>query len=174
MNCSPTIAIALMLLSFTAGMFLLYKTQKEALGLFFKLASWFIIVVSLGSIICCSIFCGSRGCGKRGGCEGMEQCEMKGGSAGCEMGGMGHHGMMNKRIMMHKCEGEGGCEMECEMKCEMEGKGCCKDKMEGAEGAEGCKDGEMGCCEKEGHGYAAHDKMKVVKDTVVIKRSTSK
>jgi hypothetical protein len=173
MNCSPTIGIALMLLSLTAGMFLLYKTKKESLGTFFKIVSWFVIVVSLGSMICCTMRCVFHGCNK-GGCERMEQCG-PGGSEECGEGekcGMGHHGGMNKRVMIFK--GEGG---ECEVECEMEGKGCCKDKMECSEGKEGCEGEKRDCCKKGG----AHEcgdggekkcemKMEMKKDTVVVKK----
>lgn len=168
MNCSPTIAIALMLLSFTAGMFLLYKTQKEALGMFFKVAAWFVIVVSLGSIICCSIFCGAHGC-RKGGCGKMEQCGPGGECSKmdrCEMGGGGH---FEKRIIICK-EGEMGCEEEGEA-------GCCKEGKECGMDSDKCSMATGKCCKEEGaeeHECGEHDKMKVVKDTVVIKRSTSK
>ena len=75
MNCSPTIAIALLLLSLTGGMFLLYKTQKESLGGFFKVIAWLVIVVSLGSMVCCGLRCVMHGCMQREECRGMERCE---------------------------------------------------------------------------------------------------
>ena len=51
------IGIAALLLSLTGGMFLLAKTRKEALGLFYKLVAWFIIVLSFGLICCCTLHC---------------------------------------------------------------------------------------------------------------------
>jgi hypothetical protein len=46
------ISSALGLIAFTGGMFLLAKTKKELLGVFFKIASYFIICVSLLLILC--------------------------------------------------------------------------------------------------------------------------
>ena len=57
MICLPTIAIALLLLSLTAGTWLLYKTQKENLGTLFKVIAWFVLIVSFCSIICCGLHC---------------------------------------------------------------------------------------------------------------------
>lgn len=110
MNCSPTMAIALLLLSLTAGMHLLYKTRKESLGAFFKIVSWFIIVISICSMICCSVCCVLK-C-----CKSNEQCAMNSGDCG---------GEMNKCV-----KGDGGagrCDSDSYRK---EGKGCCKDMME--------------------------------------------
>ena len=169
MNCSPTIAIALLLLSLTGGMFLLYKTRKESLGTFFKIVAWFIIVVSICSMICCSMLCMLRHCKQK--CEKTEKCEM--GSGGCENDGeecgMGNHGRF-KRIMIFK-DADGECQM-------MGKKGCCKEHMEGGEEKEGCGDEkEMSCCKKGG----AHEcgmegekkcdmKTEIKKDSVVVKK----
>ena len=51
------ISIAVLLLSLTAGTFLLYKTKKEELGVFFKVVSWFVIVFSILLIFCSLIHC---------------------------------------------------------------------------------------------------------------------
>jgi hypothetical protein len=153
MNCSPP--IALLLLSLTAGMFLLYKTQKENLNAFFKVVSWFIIIVSFVSMICSAMHCMMR---MR--CHmGREECrEME----GCEMG-MGHGGM-NKRVMIYRGEGDGECEMM---------KDCCRERMECGEGKEECEEGKMDCCKKGG----AHEcemgtekKCDMKKDSVVVKK----
>lgn len=161
MNCSPTIAIALLLLSLTAGMFLLYKTQKENLNAFFKVVSWFIIIVSFCSMICCTLRCVLHGCRKGEECREME---------GCERGmGMGHGGC-NRHMMMFRSERGGECEM-------ME-KGCCKEKMECGEGKEECEEGKMDCCKKGGEHECAMGgekkcdmkDMKMEKDTVVVKK----
>lgn len=140
-------------------MFLLYKTQKENLNAFFKVISWVVIVVSICSLICCGLRCVIHGCGSRRGCSEMEGCEMGEG-----------HGNFNKRVMIYHGEDAGACEEEGEEACEMKGKGCCREKMECSEGKPGCKEEMEGC--KEGSGLS--EKMKVVKDTVLIKRSTSK
>lgn len=155
MNCSPTIAIALMLLSFSAGMFLLYKSQKEGLSMLFKAAAWFIIIISLGSMACCSIRCVFHGCGSQGNCGGMEQCGPEGsGECGDE------HGNFKKCIIITK-GGHGGCEMMEE--------GCCMDKMGCDEEMEECEEGKEACC-KEGEKKGCEEmKMKVEKDTVVKK-----
>lgn len=151
MNCSPTIAIALLLLSLSAGMFLLYKTQKEALGMLFKAAAWFIIVISIGSLICCSVCCVFRCCKQK--CGGMEQC--------------GPHEGMSKHVMIY--QGGGG---ECEVECEVEKEGCCLEGEECGEEKEKCLKATGKCCKEEGE--EGHEKLDVVKDTVIIKRNTSK
>lgn len=111
MNCSPTISIALMLISLTAGMWLLYKTKKESLGTLFKLVGWFIVIVSLGCIICCGIrcvLCKKQTCG-------TEQCGM--GGKECSSGKTMHCKMKGE-----ECCSEGrGEEMAC---CEQEREGC--------------------------------------------------
>ena len=163
MNCSPTIAIALLLLSLTAGTLLLYKTQKENLNTFFKVVAWFVIVVSFCSMICCTLRCVMLGCMMRQECREMEGCER-----GMSMGecGMGHGGMMRRMMIMRGGE-------ECEM-----GMGCCKNKMECSEGRgeceEGkgeCKDGEKKCCDKDGK-KCDPDSHREKKDsvTVVVKK----
>ncbi len=151
MNCSPTIAIALLLLSLTSGTLLLYKTQKENLNTFFKVVAWFVIVVSFCSMICCTMRCVFHGCREREECREMEGCGMRMGGMGMGHCGMGYGGM---RHMMFMRGGDGECEMM---------KSCCKEKMECdeekgecEEGKGECKEGEKKCC----------DKMK--KDSVVV------
>src|ERR1035437_9001203 len=121
MNCSPTIAIALLLLSLTAGVWLLYKTQKENLSAFFKAVAWFVIVISLGSMICCGVRCMFHCCKMKSECNKEEQCGMRGGEEGHGMCRMGHRGM-SERIIIMKGDEEG--------ECGMMSKGCCKEKME--------------------------------------------
>ena len=138
MNCSPNISIALSLLALTAGVWFLYKTQKENLGILYKVAAWFIIIATLLNMACCGMRCCMRACMMRG---GMEQCEM--GMGECGMG----HGGFNKRVMIFR-----GGEEECEMgggKCCKEGRGECEEgKGECEEGKGECKEGKMDCCKK--------------------------
>ena len=83
----------------------------------------------------------------------MDRCDMRGG------------GHFEKRVMIYK-GGEGECEEEGEA-------GCCKEGKECGEEAEKCSKATTGkCCKEEGG--EGHVKMDVVKDTVLIKRSTSK
>ncbi len=69
------ISFCLALLALVAGMFLLAKTQKASLGMFFKVISYFVITASLICLLCCIAchFCGG-GCNK--GCATTEHCEM--------------------------------------------------------------------------------------------------
>ena len=155
MNCSPTIAIALLLLSLTGGMFLLYKTQKENLNAFFKVMAWLVIVISLGSMVCCGLRCVMHRCMEREECREMERCE---GMSECNMreNMMMGHGMMGKRIVIC-ADGDEDCDMKG---------GCCKEGMEG-ECKEKCEEGEkMSCCKK----GVEKCEMKTKKDSVVIKK----
>ena len=149
MNCSPTIAIALLLLSLSAGMWLLYKTQKENLNAFFKVVGWFVIVISLGSMICCGLHCALRCC--------------MAGSGHCYERGMGEcgPGSFNKRVMIYK-GGHGGCEEG--------GKGCCKEGKAGCE--EACEEGEENCCKSKEAGCEekCEEKEEHKKDSVVVKK----
>jgi len=52
-----SIGIAVLLLSLTAGTFLLAKTKKEDLGTFYRVISWFVIVFSVLLIACSVIRC---------------------------------------------------------------------------------------------------------------------
>ena len=75
------ISIAALLLSLTAGTFLLYKTKKEDLGVFYKVVAWFVIVLSMLLIFCCAVCC-----------IAARECRM---DNGCNQGEMrGHSGMM--------------------------------------------------------------------------------
>lgn len=156
MNCSPSIAIGLLLLALTAGTFLLYKIQKENLGIFFKIVAWFVIVVSLGCMLCCGMRCLFHGCRERSEC-GENRCEMQmkrcGGGHGCSM-----RGGMNKRIMIIN-EGEDDCEHDG--KCCKAESGECKEKCEGGE--------EKKCCDKE-KGGACVEKMEMntKKDSLTV------
>jgi len=51
------ISIALALLSLTGGMLLLAKTNKDALNVFFRIVSWFIIVSSFLTMVCAGMQC---------------------------------------------------------------------------------------------------------------------
>ena len=125
MNCSPTIAIALLLISLSAGIFLLFKAKKESLGMLFKLVAWLIIIVSIGCMVCCGMRCISKCCGKNKECGKEEKCEM-------QMGG-GMHGMHGRCCMMKErscCEGK---EEECsdsEKSCCASGDDHCEKKVE--------------------------------------------
>lgn len=46
------VKISLALIAVIAGMFLLAKTKKEALGLFFKIVSWVVVVVGIIVFLC--------------------------------------------------------------------------------------------------------------------------
>ena len=156
MNCSPHIAIALLLLSLTGGMFLLYKTQKENLNAFFKVISWLVIVASLGSMICCGLHCAMRCCMRGEECREMERCEGRG---DCDMreSMMMRHGM-NKRIII--CT-------DGDEECPMKGGNCCKEGMEG-QCREKCEEGEVSCCKKDG--AKCEMKMEMKKDSAVKKK----
>ena len=146
MNCSPIIAIAVLLLSLTAGTCLLYKTQKDNLNTFFKVVAWFVIVVSFCCMICCAMCCAMRCCMKMEKCHQMERCEMGMGENGMGRGMGMEHGGMNKHMMMMRGDND-----EYEMK---EGRHC---KEECEEGKEKGK-----CCDKESK------KCEMKKDSVVV------
>ncbi len=169
MNCSPTIAIALLLLSLTAGTWLLYKTQKENLNTFFKVIAWFVIVVSFCSMICCGMHCMMHCCKSKGECNREQECGMRGEERGYDHCRMGHRGMSERVIIMRGDE---------EGECEMMGKGCCKEKMECKEGKEECDEMKEGKCAdmgKEGKCKMGEKKcdmknMGMKKDSVVKKK----
>src|ERR1017187_4128036 len=52
-----TTGIAVLLLSLTAGAFLLAKIKKEDLGVFYRIVAWFVIVFSILLIACSAIRC---------------------------------------------------------------------------------------------------------------------
>ncbi len=62
MGCITSIAIALWLMAFAAGTLLLYKVQKENLQWPFRVAGWFIIIIALGGMLCCSLRCVNGHC----------------------------------------------------------------------------------------------------------------
>jgi hypothetical protein len=117
------ISIAVLLLSLTAGTFLLYKTKTEDLGVFFKVVSWFVIVFSMLLIFCCSVCCiAQRACRMENNCN---QGEMR-----------GHSGMM----MMRGGEDNENCSFRKKHhKEEAEDEEDDKDR-------EGGKDHKGGCC----------------------------
>ena len=147
------IGIALLLTALTGGMFLLAKTQKDNLNIFFKIISWFVIILSLGAIICCGIRCAARGCCKeeREGCHKNMMmrggCEMGGGECE-EMRGCGNERFFTKRIMIRDMDDDDG-------ECEDEGKGNCKTDEKCKMGAGEKKD----CCKK----------MEMKKDSAFVK-----
>ncbi|MCX7728147.1 MAG: hypothetical protein N2203_01630 [Bacteroidia bacterium] len=109
MGCVTSIAIALWLIAFAAGVLLLYKVQKENLQWPFKIAGWIITVVALGGMLCCSLRC-------------MMACA--GGNCGRPPMGMYHHGMMWRG---GHCEGEESC---CKKgRCEKDEE-CCEEDDE--------------------------------------------
>jgi len=134
MNCSPVIAIALLLLSLTAGAWLLYKTKKENLGTFFKVLAWFVITVSFLSMICCGVrtFCYKY-------CYGNKECYSPGSCSWNAGGGCCFYGKKHKKF--HK-RAYSCCEEISSDGCCSGGAytGCCN-----ARKTPGCKAGNP-CC----------------------------
>ncbi len=170
MNCMPYISSALLLLALTAGTFLLAKTKKDGLGLFYKIVSWTVIIVASLALLCClgRCICKMRCGGWERHCEtGMQNC-MHGGGCGMMGGGncmmQGGCGMMGGG-QMHG----GGCGMM------MQG-GCCG--MCGGGGMMECHkmkghcemddDDDDECCE--GKGEKCEKKIEIKKDTVIKKK----
>jgi hypothetical protein len=111
MNCSPNISIALTLLSLTAGVWFLYKTQKENLSILYKVAAWFVIIVALLNMACCGMRCMMH-CGKGGG-----ECKMERGGGECEKGAekCGMRGGDYYNIHTENCwMGDKECKTECD------------------------------------------------------------
>ncbi|MHB8261341.1 MAG: heavy metal-binding domain-containing protein [Bacteroidia bacterium] len=143
MNCLPNISIALTLLSLTAGVWFLYKTQKENLSILYKVAAWFVIIVAILNMACCGVR-SMMHCGKgRGECErGKEKCGMRGGD---------YYNIHAENCWMGDKDCKTACDKDnddkCNMKCEEDGdsKCCDKDKEE-------CKmnAGNAKCEKKEG------------------------
>jgi len=157
------ICISAMLLSLTAGMFLLAKTNKDNLSAFFKVISWAVIVISMLGIVCCSICCVMGRCHQDNGCnDGRQEC---GSNEGCEEGMPGMHKRMMIMKMKHgynmeQCKEMQGCE-EGQMECEG-GEGMSEDC---------CKGEKMDCCKmKAGKDAACIDKVEIKKDTVIVKK----
>lgn len=146
MNCLPNIGIALLLISLTAGMWLLYKTQKENLNTFFKVVAWFVIVVSFLTMICCGVRGMMFHCMAKQECGGMQQYGMN-----MNGWGMGKGMCMMRAHKMMMCKGG-------DEECEMMGKGCCKKRKEMC---------EKECCKKDAAKCGM--KMELEKDTVVKK-----
>src|ERR1039457_2278780 len=105
MNCSPNISIALILLSLTAGVWFLHKTQKENLSILYKVAAWFVIIVALLNMACCGMRCMMH-CG-----NGRGECRMERGMRGgeYERGGEERCGM--RRGNCDRIMRGGDCEM---------------------------------------------------------------
>ena len=124
------IGISLTMLAGVAGMYLLAKTKAESLGLIFKLASWLIILLAGGLIICQVTQGFMRMCRPHHGMMIEKECRMEG------MGSMMHHGGDWKEECRRM-----GCESDDEMECcrYMMGKEkeCCKGM--GKEEMEHCK-----------------------------------
>ena len=158
MNCLPNISIALSLISLTAGVWFLYKTQKENLSILFKIAAWFVIIVALLNMACCGLRCCMQGCKMKKECK----MEMYGGGMGMNHCGMnmGNCGMMMNRGM-NCCPmmANGNCK-EGRDECK-EGKEECDEMMEGK-----CADMEKGKCKDMEGGKC---KMMMKKDSVVKK-----
>lgn len=108
MGCVTSIAIALWLIAFAAGVLLLYKVQKENLQWPFKVAAWMIVIVAIGGMLCCSLRCLVNSC-HDGNCGRPPM--------------MYHHGMM----WQGRC---GESEHACGGRCEREKSNCCKDDDE--------------------------------------------
>lgn len=107
MGCVTSIAIALWLIAFAAGIMLLYKVQKENLQWPFKVAGWIIVIVALGGMLCCSLRCICNSC--------------NGGQCGRPPMMMYHHGMY-----------KGGCcgdDENCSGgRCEKSKSACCDEE----------------------------------------------
>ena len=124
------ISTSLSLLAIVAGMHLLALTNKENLGRFFKLTSYFIVIVGFLSIACIGargmMHCGFRGqgpCEKRDKCEAMDE----GYNKRCEMGSRMHcPDMMRNNCCMSKMM---HCREMMENNCDRNKMRCCN-KME--------------------------------------------
>ncbi len=114
------IAVALLLLTLTAGMFLLAKSKKDNLGLFYKITSWLVIVLSTLCLICCLFRCT------------MGECRKGYGKAQC-----------HEKMMMSSCNNDGCDEMmNCKMhkKCKTKRKNSCKKECKADQKEEIIKD----------------------------------
>ena len=148
MNCLPNISIALTLLAFVAGVWFLHKTQKENLGMLFKVAAWFVIITAVLNMACCGMRCMRHGGRER------EECRMeRHGDGECERGERGECGEREKcsmggdyySIHAENCWlGDKSCKTECE-----------EDEDDG--------DGDSKCCDKE------REECKIIKKDTVVK-----
>jgi hypothetical protein len=107
MGCVTSIAIALWLIAFAAGVMLLYKVQKENLQWPFKVAGWLIVIVALGGMLCCSLRCICNSC--------------HGGQCGRPPMMMYHHGMYKGGC----CEDDENCSGG---RCEKSKSACCDEE----------------------------------------------
>lgn len=105
-------SIALSLLALVAGMYLLDKTKKEALGKFFNFISWLVIVASLLILLCALTRCVWRmSCRPYMG-SSMEMCRPGMTGDDCCMPMRGHKGMTREECcdeMMGGKKMRGGC-----------------------------------------------------------------
>jgi len=133
MNCLPNISIALTLLALIAGMWFLHKTQKDNMGMLFKVAAWFVIITAIANMACCGMRC-MRHCGRGG---DREECRMEGRhGGGCERGEREQCRMGGDYYNIHaeNCwMGDKSCKTECEEDEDDDDNKCC-DK-----GEEECK-----------------------------------
>ncbi len=98
---SISITVPLTLLSLAAGIFLLAKTNRDALSLIYKIAAWFIIAASILNLGCSAIHCMMRSYGNHFKYEMMMQEKMD--------------KKMHKHMKKDKWhEHEGTCQMGCE------------------------------------------------------------
>jgi len=135
------IGIAVLLLSVTAGTFLLAKTKKEELGIFYRVIAWFVIVFSLLMIFCSALHC--IVCREMRMENRFKQCEMfcKEHPEMREEMGMGY-GMGNEKFRFREMhEGRDGRDGYMDRKDgHWDGKEGCMD------GKDGDKDGKDACC----------------------------
>jgi hypothetical protein len=138
------ISIALLLLVIAAGMHLLAKTNKEALGSFFRFVSWMLIVSGFLAIALCTLMCICRMCMHHGMMKRQHMMMMN----ACMNGGCNEEMMEggNRQIIIKKFGGDGECPM---MQGSCEGGHCEK----GGECERNCKEKNV----------------EVKKDTVIIK-----
>ena len=98
-------SIALTLIALTGGMFLLAKTHKDNLGVFFKIIAYFIIIASFLNLICTAAHNAFKYYGKAR---------------------FGHEMMMHKKFMDMGFYHGGMERYGCDAKCCTEAEGCMK------------------------------------------------
>jgi len=135
------IGIAVLLLSATAGAFLLAKTKKEELGIFYKVIAWFVIVFSLLMIFCSALHC-----------IVCREMRMENRFKQCEMFCKEHPEMMEGAMPFMMRENENFRFREMHDRVDgrdnyRDGKEGHKDENEGCmDGKDGFKDGKDACC----------------------------
>ena len=77
---------AMLLLALTGGMFLLAKSNKDNLGIFYKIVSWFVIVAAMLALVCCTLHCVMGNCAMKDEKCNKEMMMWRGGN--CEDGKM--------------------------------------------------------------------------------------